>query len=388
MKAKMLVSFFLSLLLLVNLVYPAFAFVDPLSVPNNKIGVHILFTTELQEAADLVNSTGGDWGYVTIPVQAIDKDLKKWQKFMDDASEYHLIPILRLATENYYFNTKVWRKPTEEDILDFANFLHSLYWPTKNRYVIVFNEVNRADEWSGPPDPKEYALLLQYAVTVFKSKSQDFFILSAGLDNAASNVSGLSMNQYDFLRGMNAAVPGIFNQIDGFASHSYPNPGFSQPPSRKTNQSVASFIYEKNLVNSLSNKNLPVFITETGWSRNELSDETISSYYQEVFSDAWFDPTIVAISPFLLRAESGPFVQFSLVLKGKKTKIYETIKSLPKTAGLPSLVEKNLPKVSSESANIPIKDFSSQADKKILGSSIVVSQPLKIFFKTLLQIPL
>ena len=175
----------------------AYAIEDPLSIPNNKFGVHILFTTELSDASRLFNSNGGDWGYVTIPIQAGDRDLEKWQRFMDDARELHVIPIIRLASENYYFDTKVWRKSHYDDILDFANFLNSLEWPVKNRYIVVFNEVNRSDEWEGNLNPAEYANILGYAVSAFKSLNDDFFIISAGLDNAAPNINGKYMNEYD-----------------------------------------------------------------------------------------------------------------------------------------------------------------------------------------------
>ena len=37
---------------------------SPFAHPNNKFGVHILFPSELSDAAKLVNSDGGDWGYV------------------------------------------------------------------------------------------------------------------------------------------------------------------------------------------------------------------------------------------------------------------------------------------------------------------------------------
>ena len=206
------------------------AIYDPLSVANNKFGVHILFPDELKDAAKLVNTSGGDWGYVTIPIQASDKNIVKWQSFMDEAKSLHLIPILRLATNGDYFNTAVWQKPTNGDILDYANFLNSLQWPVQNKYVVVFNEVNRGDEWGGIPNPADYAQMLSYAVTVFKSRDQNFFILSSGMDNACSNEPGKFIDEYTFFQLMNQAVPGIFNQIDGIASHSYPNPGFSQSP--------------------------------------------------------------------------------------------------------------------------------------------------------------
>jgi hypothetical protein len=320
-----------------------FAIENPLGVPNNKFGVHILFASELSEAARLVNSNGGDWGYITIPIQATDKNLIKWQKFMDDSRSLHLIPIIRLATENYYFNTKVWRKPDETDILDFANFLDSLDWPTQNRYVVIFNEVNRSDEWGQEFSPAEYAKILQYAVMVFKSKQSDFFIISAGLDNASANIPKESMDEYKFMLGMNDAVPGIFNQIDGLGSHSYPNPGFSQPASVLTPKSISSFKYEKDLVGNLSGKSLPVFITETGWSLNMVSESKVASYYEEAFASVWNDEAIVAVTPFLLRAGAGPFVQFSLINSlGGPTLGYKAIDKIQKVKGAPKLSENNI----------------------------------------------
>jgi hypothetical protein len=355
---------------------PVFAVENPLLRPNNKMGVHILFDSELPQAAKLINTSGGDWGYVIIPIQAGDKDLVKWQNFMDNAKKNRVIPILRLATEGDYFNTSVWRKPKHEDIIDFANFLESLDWPTKNRYVVVFNEVNRSDEWGGTANPAEYADLLSFAVTVFKSKSQDFFILNAGLDNAAPRQGTTYMNQYDYIKQMNDAVPGIFNQIDGWSSHSYPNPGFTQPPNGNSSMGIASFAYEKQLVKSLSSKDLPVFITETGWTTSSLSDDTIAKYYQQAWNTIWNDPSIVAITPFLLQANGGPFKQFTLIQDdGKLTRQYETLRALPKRQGYPAVYRAKVLSASTTSlANIQpeTKDFNSPPPKHKMFSVAAV----------------
>ena len=337
-----------------------FAIGNPLGVPNNKFGVHILFPEEIERASDMVNSNGGEWGYVTIPIQAGDRDLKKWQKFMDDCYKYKLIPIIRIATENYYFDSKVWRKPEKEDIIDFANFLDSLDWPIKNRYVVVFNEVNRADEWGGSFDASEYARLLKYAVETFKSRSDDFFIISAGLDNGAGNDSNNSIDQYSFMVRMNNEAPKIFNNVDGLASHSYPNPGFRQPPNVNTNKSIASFRYEWELTKQMSGKDLPIFITETGWSLESTKEEKVASYFEEALNSVWKDKNIVAVTPFLLRAGVGPFAKFSLISNnGSPNLVYITIQNMPKTKGEPIL----LPRVEKEreidlkAENLPRKNF-------------------------------
>ena len=352
---------------------------DPLSLPNNKFGVHILFTSELEKARELVNSNGGDWGYVTIPIQAKDKDLEKWQKFMDDARGVHLIPIIRIATENHYFNTSVWRKPQYDDILDFANFLNSLYWPVKNRYIIIFNEVNRADEWESNPDPQEYARALDYAINVFKSLNEDFFIISAGLDNASAN------DQYYYMIQMDQEAPGIFGKIDGLGSHSYPNPGFSVAPWIVTRKSISSFKFEQDLAFELSGKNLPIFITETGWSAERISENQIASYFTYAFKNVWSDQNIVAVTPFLLHAGHGPFFQFSLVQEdGSFNKISKSLQRIQKTKGEPAINIISSSYFFKNSGNVPFKTFPQK--NQYASSSVERAKAIKPFLKWLLRL--
>ncbi|MDE2025903.1 MAG: hypothetical protein KGJ07_05395 [Patescibacteria group bacterium] len=381
-RLALLVIFLVTFLLTVS---PVLAVTDPRSLPNNKFGVHILFPSELEDAAKIVNGNGGDWGYVTIPIQAGDKDIRKWQAFMDEARQLHVIPIMRLATEGDYFVTGTWRKPTYDDILDFANFLNSLTWPTKNRYIIVFNEVNRGDEWAGQADPAEYADLLSYAVTIFKSTNPDFFIISAGLDNAAAN-SDTSYNEYTFLSQMDREIPGIFNQVDGLGSHSYPNPAFSEPPSILNSESIDSFYYERELAFRLSGKDLPVFITETGWSKGEISADIIAKYFHTAFTSVWNDPNVVAVTPFLLEAGGGPFLNFSLLSPSlTDTPLSTELKNEPKTKGQPELTPVVLAaETVIDPSTLPVLNFSSK--KKTVTSTLPPEYQIKVFAKYLLHL--
>ena len=348
-----LVSIFLSAQLLAK---PALAIYDPASVPNNKVGIHILFPSEIDAAAHLINSTGGDWGYVTIPIAVTDLNLTKWQAFMDKARVDHVIPIIRLATSDDYFNTSSWNKPTDLDVLEFANFLNSLTWPTQNRYVVIFNEPNRDDEWGGKLNPSEYAQMLSYAVTIFKSKNPDFFIISAGMDNAAAN-SPLSENEYNFLYQMNQAVPGIFNQIDGIGSHSYPNPAFSGAPNDTSSESIDSFFHEENLISEFTNKKLPVFITETGWDQTKVPKDIVAQYFPYAFKNVWNDSNVIAVTPFLLEAGS-PFAQFSILNSdGSESIVSKAIFNMPKIAGKPNLAPIVLAAASVNPKDIPVIDF-------------------------------
>src|SRR3989344_8210403 len=165
---------------------PIKAIVNPLSVPNNPVGIHILDPSEVFEAAKLVNSAGGDWGYVTIPMRSDDRDRVKWTNFFTQTKNLRLVPVVRLAT---YIYGSVWAAPTAYDLVDFSNFLSDMPWPTQNRYIVLFNEPNHSQEWGGRVDPAAYARLLDTARTIFSARSSDFFLITAGLDMSAPTSS-------------------------------------------------------------------------------------------------------------------------------------------------------------------------------------------------------
>jgi uncharacterized membrane protein (UPF0127 family) len=301
---------------------------DPLSVPNNRVGVHILEPSELSEAALLVNSSGGDWGYVTIPIRIDDRDPQKWRNFFLDCSRLHLIPLIRLAT---YFSSDYWVTPTALDIVDFANFLSDMPWPTKNRYVIVFNEPNHSNEWGGYVSPEEYARILATAKNEFLLRSSDYFIISAGMDMSAPT-NHTSSDALEYYRRMTKSLPDWYSYIDGLAVHAYPNPGFSSSPYSSSRYGISSYIHEINYLRRLGlTVSKPVFITETGYPGS-------SSFYTPAFSQIWNENYLVAITPFVLFAGSGDFTRFSLLnLDRKPTLHYREIISLSKIAGSPLL---------------------------------------------------
>lgn len=303
------------------------AVVDPLSVPNNRVGIHILDTSEVSEAAKLVNSSGGDWGYVTIPIRSDDRDNSKWRRFFLDAQKNHLIPILRLVT---YVDTDKWVTPTAFDLVDFANFLNQMPWPTKNRYVVLFNEPNHAKEWGGTVAPEEYARILVDAEEIFKSRSSDFFLLSAGLDMSAPNNS-TSLDALEYYRRMTQKVPGWYAAVNGLSVHAYPNPGFIASPYSTTRFGITSYQYEKKYLSKLGLSGKPIFITETGTN-------SPSGFYASAFNEVWTDKEIVAVTPFLLFAGAGAFYDFSLLDTNRKpTANYTDIFNLKKTPGSPLL---------------------------------------------------
>lgn len=295
------------------------AIANPRSFPNNKFGIHIISPThdEASAAAELVNSNGGDWGYVTILIESKDRNKDKWQTFFNDLRKRHLIPIIRLAT---YPQGNFWQLPQEGEEAEWANFLDSLNWPTKNRYVIIYNEPNQGQEWGGSVDAKTYAQVLDKTITALKDKNSNFFVLNAGFDASAPQKPPLFQDEVNFLQQMNDAVPGIFDKLDGWVSHSYPNPGFAGSPKDRGRGTIGTWIWELELLRQFQvKKNLPVFITETGWKHAEgvnfdksfPTSETIGEYFQQAFQEAWSSERIIAVTPFLLNYQDSPFDHFS-----------------------------------------------------------------------------
>ncbi len=320
----------------------ALAVSDPRSLPNNKFGIGILSPeSDTEAAASLVNSNGGDWGYVSLVIRKDERQALRWQGVFNNLNKKHLIPVVRIATA---FNKQgVWEAPGEKDAAEWASFLDELSWPVKNRYIQVYNEVNRASEWGSEVDPSGYAKELKKTIDALKSKSDNFFILNAPLDLALDN-SADSLDAELFLLQMEAAVPGIFLKIDGLASHSYPNPGFVANPGQEGRLGIRGYKWETGLLSSLiPDKTLPVFITETGWVRKSdgkygLSETTISGFYEDAFSGVWNDPNIVCVTPFILSFPEPNFYPFSFKKNGDGEVFFDyyyKVQSLAKVKGNP-----------------------------------------------------
>ncbi len=314
MVKKFFVAFIFSLFLLSTFSTSVSAISDPLTVPNNKFGIHITNDADLDSAIKLVNSTGGDWGYVTFVITEGERDHDRWQKTFDTMRRFHLIPIVRLATKP---RGPVWEKPQESEINNWIAFLNSLNWVVQNRYVIIANEPNLDAEWGGKSDPAEYAAYLENFSTKLKSTSTDFFVLPAGLAPEPT--------EFKFIRQMLKAKPGVFDNIDGWTSHSYPT--------------ASTDLYKDEL--NLINKNLPVFITETGWSNKNLSEEIIGQKLVYTYQNVWNDKRVVAVTPFILNYPQEPFGVFSWTkTDGTVYSFYDKIKNLEKVKGEPIQITK------------------------------------------------
>ncbi len=319
------------------------AITDPLAVPNNKFGIHIHDEHDLDDAAKLVNSSGGDYGYITFVIREDEKDPKRWGEVFDKARKLHLIPIVRIATKQ---GSEGWIKPTVDEIDGWVSLLNSLNWISENRYVIIGNEPNHASEWGGSVNPEEYADYLSAFSKKLKEASTDFFILPAGLDASAPD-NHEHLSEETFIKRMLAHNKNIFDSIDGWASHSYPNPDFSGSETARGKGTIHTYEWEMSLLSELGiHKKLPIFITETGWAHNVedkkskyLSQEDVSEKMIGSYRDNFKNPAIVAVTPFILNYLESPFNIFSWK-KPDNTfyDFYYRIQELPKVKGVPKQI--------------------------------------------------
>lgn len=320
----------------------ALAIYDPLSVSNNRFGIHIIDENDLEEAAQLLNSSNGDWGYVKIVITEQDRNTEKWQTVFDKMRELRLIPIVRLATR---VENGAWVRPDTEDIREWVDFLNQLNWVVENRYIVLFNEPNHAKEWGDRLEPEEYAKLVKEFSVQLKSASPDFFVLPAGLDASAPQTHE-TLDELIYLRRMIAAVPDFFDYIDGWSSHSYPNPGFSGSPLATGRGSVRTFDWETTQLRALGlSKQLPIFILETGWRHSQgktiesayITPETAAEYFTTAYERVWNDPRIVAVVPFLLNYQDAPFDHFSWkkLNSSEFYPMFSEIQNMPKSKGAP-----------------------------------------------------
>jgi hypothetical protein len=307
---------------------------------NNKFGLYVYAEEKkyIELADELVNSSGGDWGYVLIPYNVRDRDYNKWRDVFELLNKKHLIPVIQL----WDVNPDKYEKETQEA----AEFLNSFVWPIKERYVSVYNEPNDAKFWRGKLDPKEYARVLRYTIAAFKKENTDFFMLNGAFNASAGNV-GTTMDAEHFMRIMNEEVPDVFSELDGWASHSYPQPNFSGSPRASGRWSIKAYEEELEFLQDELGveKELPVFITETGWAHAEgelynssyLPVNQIAENFKWAFENVWLkDEKVRAVMPFTVWYEP-PFDHFSWVNHDKVPYFhFDEIKKMKKVKGEPS----------------------------------------------------
>lgn len=361
---------------------------DVFASDKNIFGLHLTQTQDIQSAAKVINSQGGDWGWATIVIRTDQLDKNTWQDFFDRCRELHIIPIVRIATtikEDY------WTRPETSDIDAITAFLDSLNWPTTQQHVILFNEINHASEWGGSVDINHFVDISIYAYNKFKSLNQNFYVLSPGLDLAAPEKPPQFKSASQVYREIYAYNKDYFNHFDGLASHSYPNHGFVGTPYETGQHSIKGYQWELSFIKSLGiQRTYPVFITETGWPHREgerndnryYTIETASKFLITAFSIWQSDPRVIAVTPFIFNYPYEPFDHFSwLNKKGELYPGYKKIIDIPKSKNYPpqatayEIVDNDLPFLLFSDTEYPGKITLKNTGQSIWGEKNICLMP-------------
>lgn len=322
-------------------------FSRPILASDNIFGLHLTQPQDINSAHLVINSSNGDWGWTTIVIRTDQLDHQTWQDFFDNCRKFHIIPIIRLSTTAEGEN---WKQPNTYDIDNLANFLNSLNWPTKERHIILFNEINHSSEWGGELNIKKYVDISIYTSKEFKKLSSDYIILSSGLDLAAPDQAPEFMSAGNVYKEIYNYKPEYFDYIDGIASHSYPNHGFIGTPSDTGQHSIRGYQWELDFIKSLGiSKNFPIYITETGWPHHEGEDKkngfyttTTTANFLKIALNIWSqDKNIQAVTPFIYNYPNTPFDHFSWLDKNEKLyPEYQQLINMPKNKNTPTQITK------------------------------------------------
>lgn len=293
------------------------------------LGIHILHPYELEDAAKLIQpgeEAPEEWRYVTIPLSFDDTNKKEeWQQFFDRCRDAKIIPIVRMVTR---FEDGSWAVPNRKEITNWIEFTASLRWPTDEKHIIILNEPNHANEFGGRLDPEGFAEVLDFTARWAKSEDKNYVILPGAMDLAATS-GGNTLEAFAYLDRMLAHRPEVFSNISAWNSHSYANPGFSASPERTDKKSLRGFQHElAYLKEKTGQAELRVYITETGWLNTKVTNRWLPAYYEYAYQHVWSDPRVVAVTPFVLRGDPGPFSGFTFIDKNnKKTTHYQAYQS-------------------------------------------------------------
>ncbi len=329
-------------ILLVLLVVVAFCALPVDARQNNKFGISLLqpSSNDIEEAARLVNGNGGEWGYVTLVIQEDDRNVQKWQDIFEQLRIKKLIPIMRIATRP---EGEGWRRPQPEEADEWVEFFEKLNWVIGDRYVVLFNEPNHAAEWGGEVDPRHYYDVAYAFAKNLKEKNNDYVVMLAGLDGAAPQYGTQYYDNLQFIREMcEKGCNELFNHIEAWSTHAYPNPGFAGSVWDSGKRSIRGYNEElSTLANIGITKKLPVFITETGWNTDKVSPSVVANNMKTAFNEVWLpDDRIRAVTPFVFKYLSPPFLGFSWKSDQGDSEQLITIAEMKKIKGEPLQYER------------------------------------------------
>jgi hypothetical protein len=289
----------------------------PVLSANNPYGVHTMLQDfghypTIDKHLTWAKTLIGDGGYVKQLFYPITNSTtgpqQWWIYFVNKCYDLNLNPIIRLGGE--IGSDGFWKKPQPDapgDYTTIANAIKNVVSQLPRRdgftlYIEVFNEPNLRCEWSGNPNPVEYAdFLIDVAAAIRSIGDPRIKILNAGL-----SVGG-DYNNLDFIDAMCTSRPAVTQAFDVWACHPYAKVPPEQNYHNGTTTSlmaIDSYVLElQRLSKYMDISNLKVIGTECGYGGEGLQN---ADYMMRAFRDYYSKwPEVLAMCPWNFASPFG-----------------------------------------------------------------------------------
>lgn len=313
--------------------------------PPNKFGIGLVSpgnTTQWDLTADLT----GAGGHIKLIFPGVTRDMgsapQEWIDAVSNVYDRDLVPVIRIGPP--------WGDRFVRDQADdpgtykrypslggaYARVIASLPrrdgWPL---WIEVHNEANLCYEWECRRDSveggwigyeqtaAEYASFLRDVIVAIRTINDPRIKVTIGGLAPGGTVrcecegDGFQpgITAVEFLQAMRAEVPDIFDQLDGWATHSYPASGLGFGFFSPYDQSGPGLTFFEHELAEIGRPELPVLVTETGWTTEFGSRDEIAGWTVEAYRGHWLtDPRIVGVMPFIL--QDGNWDRFAWVDPG------------------------------------------------------------------------
>ncbi|HEX3692050.1 MAG TPA: beta-galactosidase [Solirubrobacteraceae bacterium] len=262
------------------------------------------------QIANEMHTLGVDWAREDLEWSKVEPQpgVFDWSSFDQMVSAAQANGITVLPIVGY---APSWASPT--DAGDYAAFVKAAverYGPgtaANLRWWELWNEPYDSYAWSGhTPEPEAYAHDVVAAAQAARSIAPSVKLLIASDYDDSPQAGGSSPWQTTWIDDMFAAEPSLGKWIDGVSVHPYgANP--SLPITQTGGWKDASGEWSFQRIDSARAKflahgvNVPFWITEIGWSTEEVSEAQQASDYADLIPQVAARPWVRALFPYCLR---------------------------------------------------------------------------------------
>ena len=260
-----------------------------------------------------------------------------WKSSIQQAYAKDLIPVIRMAppwgdrkVRNMGESPTSYKKLAQAYKAVIQDLPKRSDWPL---YVQIHNEPNLCYEWecdssagtlSDKTIASEYAHMMRDVADALHSigdpriKVLNGALAPGGVAWCQCGTSNFAPGTLasTFLTQMNQAVPGVFDKIDAFATHSYPAKGEGWGFFVAYSEAMTGLKYFEKELAAINKPNMKVLITETGWPTTweggiNWSRDQVAGFTVDAVKNVWTThPNVLGITPFILR-DGGNWDKFA-----------------------------------------------------------------------------